>query len=57
MLVRSLHSAAALAVAMDARGFAAAYRRTWARPAPWHVADSLVVLASLVPVAVAALVG
>ena len=54
ILVRSLQAAAALAVAMDARGFATAYRRTWAAPAPWRLADWLVVLASLVPVVVAA---
>ena len=34
ILVRSLLAAATLAVAMDARGFATAYRRTWAAPAP-----------------------
>ena len=34
ILVRSLQAAATLAVAMDARGFATAYRRTWAAPAP-----------------------
>jgi energy-coupling factor transport system permease/ATP-binding protein len=55
MLVRSLQAAAALAVAMDARGFATAYRRTWAHPAPWRRADTLVVLASLLPLAVAVL--
>jgi energy-coupling factor transport system ATP-binding protein len=54
MLVRSLQSAAALAVAMDARGFASAQRRTWAEPAPWRRADSLLVAASLLPVVVAA---
>ena len=37
MLVRSLQAAAALAVAMDARGFSTAYRRTWAAPAPWRL--------------------
>jgi energy-coupling factor transport system ATP-binding protein len=57
MLVRSLQAAAALAVAMDARGFATAYRRTWASPAPWRRPDSLLVLASLLPLAVATLVG
>jgi energy-coupling factor transport system ATP-binding protein len=57
ILVRSLQSAAALAVAMDSRGFATAYRRTWAEPAPWRPADWLVVAASLLPVAVAVLVG
>ena len=53
ILVRSLQAAAGLAVAMDARGFATAYRRTWAEPAPWRRADWLVVAASLVPLAVA----
>jgi energy-coupling factor transport system ATP-binding protein len=56
MLVRSLQSAAALAVAMDSRGFATAYRRTWAAPAPWRLADWVVVAASAVPVATALLV-
>lgn len=56
MLVRSLQSAAALAVAMDSRGFATAYRRTWAEPAPWQRADWLVVAASVLPLAVAVLV-
>lgn len=55
MLVRSLQAAAALAVAMDSRGFATASRRTWAQPAPWRLADSLVLLLSLLPVAVAVL--
>ncbi|MGA8980168.1 MAG: energy-coupling factor transporter transmembrane component T, partial [Pedococcus sp.] len=55
MLVRSLQAAAALAVAMDARGFATASRRTWAQPAPWRVADTLVMVLSLAPIAVALL--
>ena len=50
MLLRSLGSAATLAVAMDARGFASAGRRTWAASAPWRWPDTLVVLAALVPV-------
>nr|WP_179423626.1 ATP-binding cassette domain-containing protein [Pedococcus badiiscoriae] len=54
ILVRSLQAAATLAVAMDARGFATAYRRTWAAPAPWRGADWLVVAASLLPLLVAA---
>jgi energy-coupling factor transport system ATP-binding protein len=54
ILVRSLQAAATLAVAMDARGFATAYRRTWAAPAPWRGADWLVVVASLLPVVLAA---
>lgn len=53
MLLRSLGSAATLAVAMDARGFATAGRRTWASRAPWLPADTLVVLAALVPLAIA----
>lgn len=53
ILVRSLQTAADLAVAMDARGFATAQRRTWAAPAPWTRADALLVLASLLPLAVA----
>jgi energy-coupling factor transport system ATP-binding protein len=53
LLVRSLEAAAALAVAMDARGFATAHRRTWAAPAPWRTPDTVVVLASLLPVVLA----
>ncbi len=53
LLVRSLASAAQLAVAMDARGFATAHRRTWYAPAPWRVADWALVLGSLIPLAVA----
>nr|WP_275887997.1 ATP-binding cassette domain-containing protein [Janibacter anophelis] len=56
MLLRSLGSAATLAVAMDARGFASGARRTWAQPAPWRVADSLVVLAALSTVLVVVIV-
>ena len=55
MLVRSLQAAAALAVAMDARGFATASRRTWAQPAPWRPADTVVLLLALAPLAVALL--
>jgi energy-coupling factor transport system permease/ATP-binding protein len=53
MLVRSLQAAAELAVAMDARGFATARGRTWAAPAPWRAPDAVVVLASLLPIALA----
>ncbi|WP_427384072.1 ATP-binding cassette domain-containing protein [Janibacter sp. G56] len=55
MLIRSLHAAAALAVAMDARGFATAQRRTWAGTAPWRRADSILVGLALLVVAVAVL--
>jgi energy-coupling factor transport system ATP-binding protein len=53
MLVRSLQTAAELAVAMDARGFATARRRTWASRAAWTRSDVLLVLASCLPLAVA----
>jgi energy-coupling factor transport system permease protein len=44
VLVATLRSSGAVAVAMDARGFAAARRRTWAEPAPWRAADSLMLV-------------
>lgn len=53
ILVRSLQAAAELSVAMDARGFATAYKRSWAAPAPWHWRDTFLVLASVLPLAVA----
>jgi energy-coupling factor transport system ATP-binding protein len=53
MLIRSLQAAAALAVAMDARGFATAAGRTWAEPAPWRRADTTLVLAAALPTIVA----
>ncbi len=57
LLVRSLGAAAELAIAMDARGFGTAYRRSWYAAAPWRVADSLVVMAGVVPLVVALLAG
>jgi energy-coupling factor transport system ATP-binding protein len=42
-----LGQAAVLALAMDARGFAGALRRTWAGAAPWRLPDTVVVLAGL----------
>jgi energy-coupling factor transport system ATP-binding protein len=53
ILVRSLQAAAELSVAMDARGFATAYERSWAAPAPWRRRDTLLVAASALPLAVA----
>lgn len=53
LLVRTLRMAADLAVAMDARGFASASRRTWFATAPWRLPDTLVVLGSLIPIAAA----
>ncbi|WP_246136052.1 ATP-binding cassette domain-containing protein [Knoellia locipacati] len=55
LLVRTLRMAADLAVAMDARGFATASRRTWFAAAPWGRADTLVTLGALVPVLAAVL--
>lgn len=57
LLVRSLGAAAQLAVAMDARGFATAYRRSWYAAARWCGADWLVVVAALVPLLVALAAG
>lgn len=47
LLVVSLRQTAATTIAMDARGFATATRRTWAEPAPWTAADSAVVALGL----------
>jgi energy-coupling factor transporter transmembrane protein EcfT len=46
-----LGQAAVLALAMDARGFAGAHRRTWAGAAPWRWPDTLAVLGGLLVVA------
>nr|WP_240920864.1 ATP-binding cassette domain-containing protein [Phycicoccus endophyticus] len=53
LLVRTLRAAADLAVAMDARGFATAQRRTWWAPAPWRRADTALVVLATVPLVVA----
>ncbi|NHA69372.1 ATP-binding cassette domain-containing protein [Phycicoccus sp. CMS6Z-2] len=53
LLVRTLRAAAELAVAMDARGFATAQRRTWWAPAPWRWGDTALVLLGLLPLVVA----
>jgi energy-coupling factor transport system ATP-binding protein len=55
LLVRTLRAAADLAVAMDARGFATAVARSWWMPAPWHLHDTVLVLAAALPLAVAIL--
>ncbi|MEN2736920.1 ATP-binding cassette domain-containing protein [Microbacterium sp. X-17] len=61
VLVQSLRTAERMALAMDARGFSAAhergYRRTWAEPAPWRAADTLLLVAAAVVACVPALVG
>ncbi len=51
LLIGALGQAATLALAMDARGFAEARKRTWAGPAPWRPADSLALGAGLLVIA------
>ncbi|PIE27982.1 MAG: ABC transporter ATP-binding protein, partial [Micrococcales bacterium] len=46
LLVESLRSATTMAVAMDARGFARAGKRSWAQPSPWRGLDSFVLAAA-----------
>jgi energy-coupling factor transport system permease protein len=48
LLVASMRRAGALAVAMDARGFAQATGRTWAESAPWLRGDWMVVAVAVV---------
>jgi energy-coupling factor transporter transmembrane protein EcfT len=47
LLVSAMRQTGQLALAMDARGFATAERRTWAEPAPWRPADTLLLLIAL----------
>ncbi|HYJ66997.1 MAG TPA: energy-coupling factor transporter transmembrane component T [Nocardioidaceae bacterium] len=47
LLVATLRSSARMAVAMDARGFATAHRRSWAEPAPWTRYDSAVLVGAI----------
>jgi energy-coupling factor transporter ATP-binding protein EcfA2 len=58
LLVQSLRQAGRMAVAMEARGFSASLaqgrRRTWAEPAPWLRADSLMTALGLAVAAVPA---
>jgi energy-coupling factor transport system ATP-binding protein len=58
LLVQSLRQAGRMAVAMEARGFSAPLaqgrRRTWAEPAPWLRADSLMTALGLAVAAVPA---
>ncbi|AXT86645.1 hypothetical protein C6I20_16710 [Aeromicrobium sp. A1-2] len=39
LLVQAMRGATSTSIAMDARGFATAYDRTWAEPAPWTRLD------------------
>lgn len=41
LLVATMRQASAMAVAMDARGFATAQRRTWAELSPWRRLDTV----------------
>lgn len=47
LLVVSLRRTATTTVAMDARGFAGATRRSWAEPAPWTWPDTAVAILAL----------
>jgi energy-coupling factor transporter transmembrane protein EcfT len=51
LLVQSIRQAGRMAVAMDARGFAGAKRRTWAEPARWTGADTVLVILGAVTAA------
>ncbi|MFC8598020.1 MULTISPECIES: energy-coupling factor transporter transmembrane component T family protein [unclassified Isoptericola] len=57
VLAATLRDATTMSVAMDARGFARAEARTWAEPAPWSRADTVVLAlgaaAAALPFAVA----
>lgn len=45
LLVSTMRMSGSMSLAMDARGFAAAHRRTWAEAAPWQRRDTLILLA------------
>ncbi len=47
LLVSTMRMSGAMSLAMDARGFATAHRRTWAEPAPWRPLDTLILLGGL----------
>ncbi|MGH8964679.1 MAG: energy-coupling factor transporter transmembrane component T family protein, partial [Actinomycetes bacterium] len=47
LLVATMRMSGSMSLAMDARGFAAAHRRTWAEEAPWQWRDSLIAVAGL----------
>jgi energy-coupling factor transport system ATP-binding protein len=53
LFVGVLGQAARLSLAMDARGFGGASRRTWAGPAPWERADWAVLLGGVLVVVAA----
>ncbi|MFN3708803.1 ATP-binding cassette domain-containing protein [Microcella sp.] len=47
LLVLAIRRGAALAVAMEARGFGAPVTRTWTRPAPWRAIDTATLTVAL----------
>jgi energy-coupling factor transporter transmembrane protein EcfT len=47
LLVQTVRRSSRMAVAMDARGFAAAHHRSWAEPARWAWADTVLLLVGL----------
>jgi energy-coupling factor transporter transmembrane protein EcfT len=47
LLVSTMRLSGRMAVAMDARGFAGAHDRTWAEPAPWKRADTMLAAVGL----------
>lgn len=46
LLVQTLRRSGQLSVAMDARGFATAHRRSWAEPPTWAARDTVLLLAA-----------
>ncbi len=47
LLVATLRMSGSMSLAMDARGFATARRRTWAEAAPWQPRDTVVLVGGL----------
>ncbi len=47
LLVSTMRMSGRMSLAMDVRGFAGASRRTWAEPAPWTGADTVLLVAGL----------
>ena len=52
LLVATLRQSAALAIAMDARGFADNRRRSWAEPAPWSRWDTTIMCLGVIVTAI-----
>jgi len=52
LLVGTIRDAGRAAVAMEARGLGQARRRTWAEPARWHRADTVLVVVGALSAAV-----